>query len=147
MCRVTLEPLSTFPVSRMASWASLSVHKVPVTLFILMYIDVLRCQPFTIPFRTPSDCGAEEFFDISSLSCVRCGPNQRRRLSCVCQSGYKTVTTDKASISCEKCLPNKPGVTKDGFGCIRCPGGLSNDGKCQCPPGDVLGESLVIGMQ
>lgn len=29
-------------------------------------------------------------------------------LSCVCQSGYKTVTTDKASISCEKCLPNKP---------------------------------------
>lgn len=53
-------------------------HKVPVTLFILMYIDVLRCQPFTIPFRTPSDCGAEEFFDISSLSCVRCGPNQRR---------------------------------------------------------------------
>uniref|UniRef100_A0AAX7VJI1 Transmembrane protein 67 n=1 Tax=Astatotilapia calliptera TaxID=8154 RepID=A0AAX7VJI1_ASTCA len=120
-------------------------HKVPVTLFILMYIDVLRCQPFTIPFRTPSDCGAEEFFDISSLSCVRCGPNQRRRLSCVCQSGYKTVTTDKASISCEKCLPNKPGVTKDGFGCIRCPGGLSNDGKCQCPPGDVLVERDLNG--
>uniref|UniRef100_A0AAX7UM25 Transmembrane protein 67 n=1 Tax=Astatotilapia calliptera TaxID=8154 RepID=A0AAX7UM25_ASTCA len=117
----------------------------PVTLFILMYIDVLRCQPFTIPFRTPSDCGAEEFFDISSLSCVRCGPNQRRRLSCVCQSGYKTVTTDKASISCEKCLPNKPGVTKDGFGCIRCPGGLSNDGKCQCPPGDVLVERDLNG--
>uniref|UniRef100_A0AAX7UAJ0 Transmembrane protein 67 n=1 Tax=Astatotilapia calliptera TaxID=8154 RepID=A0AAX7UAJ0_ASTCA len=123
-------------------------HKVPVTLFILMYIDVLRCQPFTIPFRTPSDCGAEEFFDISSLSCVRCGPNQRRSttgLSCVCQSGYKTVTTDKASISCEKCLPNKPGVTKDGFGCIRCPGGLSNDGKCQCPPGDVLVERDLNG--
>ncbi|XP_005937636.1 meckelin isoform X1 [Haplochromis burtoni] len=123
-------------------------HKVPVTLFILMYIDVLRCQPFTIPFRTPSDCGAEEFFDISSLSCVRCGPNQRRSttgLSCVCQSGYKTVTTDKASMSCEKCLPNKPGVTKDGFGCIRCPGALSNDGNCQCPPGDVLVERDLNG--
>uniref|UniRef100_A0A669ESJ6 Transmembrane protein 67 n=1 Tax=Oreochromis niloticus TaxID=8128 RepID=A0A669ESJ6_ORENI len=120
-------------------------HKVPVTLFILMYIDLLWCQPFTIPFRTPSDCGAEEFFDISSLSCVRCGPNQRRRLSCVCQSGYKTVTTDKASISCEKCLPDKPGVTKDGFGCIRCPGSLNNDGKCQCPPGDVLVERGLNG--
>uniref|UniRef100_A0A3Q4MRK7 Transmembrane protein 67 n=1 Tax=Neolamprologus brichardi TaxID=32507 RepID=A0A3Q4MRK7_NEOBR len=114
-------------------------HKVPVTLFILMYIDVLRCQPFTIPFRTPSDCGAEEFFDISSLSCVRCGPNQRRSttgLSCVCQSYVSSY-----SVLCFYLQ----GVTKDGFGCIRCPGGLSNDGKCQCPPGDVLVERDLNG--
>ncbi|XP_030605522.1 meckelin isoform X2 [Archocentrus centrarchus] len=125
-----------------------SRHKVPVSLFILMYIDLLRCQPFTIPFRAPSDCGAEEFFDISSVSCVMCGPNQRRSttgLSCICQIGYKTVTTDKASISCEKCLSDKPAVTKDGFGCIRCPGGLSVEGTCQCPPGDVLVEREING--
>uniref|UniRef100_I3JFI6 Transmembrane protein 67 n=1 Tax=Oreochromis niloticus TaxID=8128 RepID=I3JFI6_ORENI len=114
-------------------------HKVPVTLFILMYIDLLWCQPFTIPFRTPSDCGAEEFFDISSLSCVRCGPNQRRSttgLSCVCQSYVSSY-----SVLCF-CLQ---GVTKDGFGCIRCPGSLNNDGKCQCPPGDVLVERGLNG--
>lgn len=33
-------------------------------------------------------------------------------------------------------------VTLDGFGCIRCPGGLSDEGKCRCPEGDILGESL-----
>lgn len=34
-------------------------------------------------------------------------------------------------------------VTKDGFGCIRCPGSLTDEGQCQCPPGNVLGESPV----
>lgn len=33
-------------------------------------------------------------------------------------------------------------VTLDGFGCIRCPGSLSDEGKCRCPEGDILGESL-----
>lgn len=66
-------------------------------------------------------------------------------LTCICQIGYKTVTTDKASISCEKCLSDKPAVTKDGFGCIRCPGGLSVEGTCQCPPGDVLVEREING--
>lgn len=30
-------------------------------------------------------------------------------------------------------------VTKDGFGCIRCPGSISDDGKCLCPADNVLG--------
>lgn len=35
-------------------------------------------------------------------------------------------------------------VTQDGYGCIRCPGSLSDEGKCQCPKGSILGESPVV---
>lgn len=51
---------------------------VHITLFLFIYIDLLRCQQFVVPFKAPSDCGVEEFFDISRLSCVRCGSNQQR---------------------------------------------------------------------
>uniref|UniRef100_UPI0037E7BDA2 meckelin n=1 Tax=Semicossyphus pulcher TaxID=241346 RepID=UPI0037E7BDA2 len=123
-------------------------YKVPLTWLILIYIDLLDCQQFLIPYKTPSDCSVEEFFDISSLSCVRCGPNQRRStsgLSCTCKTGYQTLTTDKASITCQQCPADKPAVTKDGFGCIRCPSSLSDDGKCQCQKDNVLMERDVNG--
>ncbi|KAM6910050.1 meckelin [Xenentodon cancila] len=119
-------------------------------LFLLMYTDPFQFQQFIVPFQAPSDCRAEEFFDISSLSCRSCGSNQRRSstgLSCICQTGYKTtnLTTDKGSITCEKCPVDKPAVTEDGFGCIRCPSGINDEGKCQCPPGNILVETLING--
>uniref|UniRef100_A0A4W6CIK1 Transmembrane protein 67 n=1 Tax=Lates calcarifer TaxID=8187 RepID=A0A4W6CIK1_LATCA len=123
-------------------------HKVPLTLFLFIYLDLLHCQQFIISYKAPSECGVEEFFDISSLSCARCGPNQRRSttgLDCVCKTGYQTLTTDKVSITCQQCPTDKPAVTKDGFGCIRCPGSLSDEGKCQCPPGNILVERDVSG--
>ncbi|XP_068995526.1 meckelin [Embiotoca jacksoni] len=123
-------------------------HKAPLTLYLLLYIDLLYCQQFIIPFEAPSDCGSEEYFDISNLSCVRCGPNQRRGttgLSCICQIGHQTLTTDKASITCHQCPIDKPAVTQDGFGCIRCPGSLSDQGKCQCSPGNILVETDING--
>nr|XP_019948293.1 PREDICTED: meckelin [Paralichthys olivaceus] len=123
-------------------------HKVRLVLFLLIYADSLRCQQFVIPFRAPADCGAEELFDISSLSCVRCGSNQLRSstgLTCVCKTGYRSVTTEKASITCQLCPSDKPAVTKDGFGCIRCPGSVSDEGKCFCPPAHVLVERDVSG--
>ncbi|XP_028281184.1 meckelin isoform X2 [Parambassis ranga] len=122
--------------------------KMPLLLFLLVHIDLLLCQQFIIPFKAPSDCGVEEFFDISSLSCVKCGPKQRRSttgLSCVCQTGYQTVIADKLSVTCQQCPRNKPAVTKDGFGCIRCPGSLTDEGKCQCPQGTVLVERDING--
>uniref|UniRef100_A0A8D3BA20 Transmembrane protein 67 n=1 Tax=Scophthalmus maximus TaxID=52904 RepID=A0A8D3BA20_SCOMX len=122
-----------------------SRHKVPLTCFLLMCVDLLHCQQFTIPFKAPSDCGAEEYFDISSLSCVRCGQNQLRRLTCICKTGYRSIITEKASISCEQCPSDKPAVTTDGFGCIRCPGSLSDEGKCLCPPSNVLVERNISG--
>ncbi|XP_068591688.1 meckelin [Cebidichthys violaceus] len=126
----------------------LNRHKVPLTLFLLVYIDLLNGQQYAIPFKSPSDCSAEESFDISSLSCVRCGSNQRRSttgLSCICKTGYQTLTTDKASITCQQCPTDRPAVSKDGFGCIRCPGSVNDEGKCQCPPGNVLVERDVNG--
>uniref|UniRef100_A0AAQ6A367 Transmembrane protein 67 n=1 Tax=Amphiprion ocellaris TaxID=80972 RepID=A0AAQ6A367_AMPOC len=122
-----------------------SRHKVPLTLYLFIYMGLLHCQQFIIPFKAPSDCRAEQFFDISSLSCVSCGPNQRRRLSCVCQTGYQTLTTDKMSITCQQCPIDKPAVTKDGFGCIRCPGAVSDEGNCKCPPGSFLVERDING--
>ncbi|XP_034554565.1 meckelin [Notolabrus celidotus] len=122
--------------------------KVRLLLFLLFYIDFLHCQQFTIPHKSPSDCAAEEFFDISSLSCVKCGPNQRQSttgLGCTCRTGFQTLTTDKASIACQQCPSDKPAVTKDGFGCIRCPGGVTDDGKCQCQQDNVLVERDVNG--
>uniref|UniRef100_A0A8C2WWV0 Transmembrane protein 67 n=1 Tax=Cyclopterus lumpus TaxID=8103 RepID=A0A8C2WWV0_CYCLU len=115
-------------------------HNVPPIVFLLIYVDLLNCQQYAIPFKAPSDCSAEEFFDISSLSCVRCG------LSCICKTGYQTLTTDKASITCQQCPTDRPAVIKDGFGCIRCPGTVNDEGKCQCPPGNILGESPITGL-
>ncbi|XP_075965443.1 meckelin isoform X2 [Anarhichas minor] len=126
----------------------LNRHKAPLTLFLLVYIDLLNGQQYAIPFKSPSDCSAEEFFDISSLSCVRCGSNLRRSttgLSCICKTGYQTLTTDKASITCQQCPTDRPAVSKDGFGCIRCPGSVNDEGKCQCLPGNVLVERDVNG--
>ncbi|CAJ1062186.1 meckelin [Xyrichtys novacula] len=117
-------------------------------LFLLFSADFLYCQQFIISHKAPTDCAVEEFFDISSLSCVKCGPNQRRSttgLSCTCKTGYQTLTTDKASITCQQCPTDKPAVTKDGFGCIRCAGSLTDDGKCQCPKDNILVERDISG--
>ncbi|XP_015806099.1 meckelin isoform X2 [Nothobranchius furzeri] len=125
-------------------------HTVLLALFFLINTHLFCCQQFIIPLEAPSDCGEEEFFDTSSLSCAKCGSNQRQSttgLSCICQSGFKTtnLTSDKASITCEQCPTSKPAVTTDGFGCIRCPGSLSDQGKCQCPTGNILVERDVNG--
>ncbi|XP_038146935.1 meckelin isoform X1 [Cyprinodon tularosa] len=121
----------------------------PCLLF-LLYLNLLSCQQFIIPFKAPSDCGVDEFFDISSLSCSRCGSNQRQSstgLSCVCQTGYRTtnVSPNSVSITCELCPSDRPAVTKDGFGCVRCPGSVNDEGKCQCPPGLILVERDING--
>ncbi|XP_068613254.1 meckelin [Brachionichthys hirsutus] len=119
-----------------------------LTLYLLIFGNPFNCEQFLVSFKAPSDCTDEELFDISSLSCVKCGPNQRRSatgLSCLCKTGYKTLMTEKASINCQQCPNNKPAVTRDGFGCIRCPGSLSAEGKCQCPTGNIVVERDVHG--
>lgn len=64
-------------------------NKVSITLFLLLCIDSTISQQFVFPFKAPSHCSVEEFFDISSLSCVKCGPNQRRSTT----GQYTEVTT------------------------------------------------------
>ncbi|KAI1894152.1 hypothetical protein AGOR_G00112870 [Albula goreensis] len=120
-------------------------------LFSLLVLksDICLCQQFTVTLLQPSDCGADKIFDISSLSCVKCGPNQissNSGTTCVCQTGFRVISSNGATITCQQCpADTKPGVTTDGYGCIKCPGGLTEDGKCLCPEGSILVERDLSG--
>ncbi|KAF7691901.1 meckelin [Silurus meridionalis] len=116
---------------------------------LVFLINPYYCQQFSISFLQPTDCGVQQLFDISSLTCVKCGPNQvssKSGLSCECQKGFKILSSNGGSITCQKCADPKSGVTQDGYECISCPGGLGEDGRCQCPGGSVLVERNVNGI-
>ncbi|KAE8599242.1 hypothetical protein XENTR_v10017114 [Xenopus tropicalis] len=100
-------------------------------------------QSHSIPLQLPSDCGLQEYYEPSNLSCVRCQNSQRPShwgTSCVCLVGYKRNSTG----DCERC-PESLGVTADGWSCIKCPNGLNSNGNCLCPPGNILVERDVNG--
>uniref|UniRef100_A0A8C1QBN3 Transmembrane protein 67 n=1 Tax=Cyprinus carpio TaxID=7962 RepID=A0A8C1QBN3_CYPCA len=107
------------------------------SIIFLFKLNVFSCQQFSISFQQPSDCGVDSYFDISSLSCVKCGPNQVR-LACECQTGFRVLVSNGASITCQQCPDANQGVTQDGYGCIHCFGSVGENGKCQCPKGSVL---------
>ncbi|XP_053468126.1 meckelin [Ictalurus furcatus] len=114
----------------------------------LLNSNPIYCQQFSISSSQPSDCGVQNYFDISSLTCVKCGPNQvssTSGLSCECQTGFKVLSSNGGFITCQKCTDTKPAVTRDGYECIRCPGGLGEDGKCKCPEDSVLVERNADG--
>lgn len=50
-------------------------------LVFLLISNQIYCQQFSISFLKPSDCGVQAYFDISNLTCVKCGPNQVRSKS------------------------------------------------------------------
>ncbi|XP_064803460.1 meckelin-like [Oncorhynchus masou masou] len=119
-----------------------------LALFLTIKSNLLHSQQFTISFQRPSDCSVEQFYDISSQSCVKCGPNQSTSatgLSCECVTGFRVLATNGASITCQKCPLEKTAVTEDGYGCILCPGSLTEQGTCQCPSGSILVERDVQG--
>uniref|UniRef100_A0A8C1J6T0 Transmembrane protein 67 n=1 Tax=Cyprinus carpio TaxID=7962 RepID=A0A8C1J6T0_CYPCA len=111
------------------------------SIIFLFKLNVFSCQQFSISFQQPSDCGVDSYFDISSLSCVKCGPNQvstKSGLACECQTGFRVLVSNGASITCQQCPDANQGVTQDGYGCIHCFGSVGENGKCQCPKGSVL---------
>ncbi|XP_046906171.1 meckelin [Hypomesus transpacificus] len=127
---------------------TLSVDFCTLTLFLLIKSNLLYCQQFAISFQGPSDCGTEQYFDISSLSCLKCGSSQKKSadgLSCECQPGFRILSAAAASITCQQCPPDRPAVTEDGYWCIQCPGSLTETGRCQCPSGAILVERDVQG--
>uniref|UniRef100_A0A673LQ34 Meckelin-like n=1 Tax=Sinocyclocheilus rhinocerous TaxID=307959 RepID=A0A673LQ34_9TELE len=109
------------------------------SIIFLFKLNGFFCQQFSVSFQQPSDCGVDSYFDISSLSCVKCGPNQVR-LACECQTGFRVLVSNGASITCQQCPDANQGVTQDGYGCIPCSGSVGENGKCQCPKGSVLVE-------
>ncbi|XP_034030768.1 meckelin isoform X2 [Thalassophryne amazonica] len=123
-------------------------YRAALALLYFAFFKPVYSQQLIVPFQSPSGCGEETFFDISSLSCVKCGPNQRRSatgLSCICKSGFRVLTTNGVSLTCEICPNEASAVTSDGFECIRCPGSVTDEGRCQCPSGDILVERDVQG--
>uniref|UniRef100_A0AAY4DU20 Tyrosine-protein kinase ephrin type A/B receptor-like domain-containing protein n=1 Tax=Denticeps clupeoides TaxID=299321 RepID=A0AAY4DU20_9TELE len=104
----------------------------------LLILPLLRAalgQQFVVTAQTPSDCGGGSYFDASSLSCVTCGANQVPRLACECQTGHRLLFNSGGGVTCQPCPASSPAVTRDGYGCIRCPGPAGEDGRCQCPAG------------
>nr|XP_045254431.1 meckelin isoform X3 [Macaca fascicularis] len=126
----------------MAAWYLLSARA--VTVFLLLSLPrFLQAQTFSFPFQQPEKCDNNQYFDISALSCVPCGVNQRqdaRGTSCVCLPGFQMISNNGGpAVICKKCPENMKGVTEDGWNCISCPSGLTAEGKCHCPAGHILG--------
>lgn len=42
----------------------------------LLSLNPIHCQQFSISFSEPLNCGVQHYFDVSNLTCVKCGPNQ-----------------------------------------------------------------------
>ncbi|XP_063055866.1 meckelin [Engraulis encrasicolus] len=113
------------------------------TFIILLFLSAYSCQLYTISFQDSTGCGEDSYFDISGLSCLKCGPNQvpsKSGLGCTCQAGHRVLVSNGASVVCQRCPESKRAVTRDGYGCIRCPGDTAGDGTCMCPPNHILVE-------
>ncbi|XP_037597776.1 meckelin [Cebus imitator] len=132
----------------MAARSLLSARAV-IAFLLLLLPRVLQAQTFSFPFQQPENCDNNQYFDISTLSCVPCGANQRqdaRGTSCVCLPGFQMISNNGGPvIICKKCPENMKGVTEDGWDCISCPSGLTAEGKCHCPTGHILVERDVNG--
>ncbi|XP_032843809.2 meckelin isoform X3 [Tyto alba] len=126
----------------------------PAALLLLLLAAAAAALPpargFSLPLRRPADCGRAHYFDISRLACGPCGAHQRQGAggsSCVCQPGYRMVSSNGgSSIICEKCPENMSGVTQDGWNCIICPKGLTSEGKCKCLDNEILVERTIDGI-
>ncbi|KAM6171620.1 meckelin isoform 1-T1 [Erethizon dorsatum] len=121
-----------------------------VTTFLLLVVPrVSQALTFSLPFQQPESCSHNQYFDVSALSCVSCGANQKRDArgtSCVCLPGFQMISNNGGpAIICKKCPENMKGVTEDGWNCISCPHGLTAEGKCHCPTGHILVERGVNG--
>ncbi|XP_003782613.1 meckelin [Otolemur garnettii] len=128
---------------------SISSARVVDAFFLLLFSSVSQAQTFSFPFQQPEKCNHNHYFDISVLSCVPCGANQRqdaRGTSCECLPGFQMISNNGGhDVVCKKCPENLKGVTQDGWNCISCPGSLTAEGKCYCPTGHILVERTVNG--
>ncbi|KAM6410763.1 meckelin isoform 2-T2 [Pluvialis apricaria] len=120
------------------------------TALLLAMAAAPPARGFSLPLQRPADCGDARYFDISRLACGPCGAHQRQSAggsSCVCQPGYRMVSSNGgSSIICEKCPENMSGVTQDGWNCITCPKGLTSEGKCKCLNNEILVERSIDGI-
>ncbi|XP_069778006.1 meckelin isoform X5 [Narcine bancroftii] len=117
-----------------------------------LFHSLLPSDGSSLPFQTVENCTKHQLFDSSQMACVGCGPHQQTSsdgMSCMCLPGYQLISNNgRFSITCKKCSKLYPAVTQDGWNCIRCSSGaiIDNNGKCQCPKGQILVERTISGI-
>uniref|UniRef100_A0A8C0ZLR3 Meckelin n=1 Tax=Castor canadensis TaxID=51338 RepID=A0A8C0ZLR3_CASCN len=128
--------------------SSVSPARAGTVFLLLVLCRISQAQTFSFPFQQPETCGHNQYFDISSLSCVQCGAHQKpdaHGTSCVCLPGFQMISNNGGStIICKQCPENMKGVTEDGWNCISCPSGLTAEGRCHCPIGHILGKNYFF---
>ncbi|XP_005381854.1 PREDICTED: meckelin [Chinchilla lanigera] len=142
--------METLGGARVAMAARSALTAKTLTSFLILVVPrAAQALTFSLPFRQPETCSHNQYFDISALSCVSCGANQKQDAggtSCVCLPGFQMISnTGGPAITCKKCPENMKGVTEDGWSCISCPQGLTAEGKCHCPAGHILVERGING--
>ena len=94
-------------------YSSTSKIKAMVMLFLVLCCFFIgkSSSTVTIPNVSPLNCFTNEYFQFSSIRCVKCQVNQRRStdmLSCTCLPGYKLLSDFGGPvIGCSKCQPPK----------------------------------------
>lgn len=104
-------------------------RKLLISCMLLSWCVPSASIDYKIDYRTPQDCKPNQYFRFSSLNCENCAtPGQTRsqdRLSCVCQTGYKTtINYGGPTLNCEHCDETGSGNTTrslDGSFCVNCP--------------------------
>ncbi|KAJ8781384.1 hypothetical protein J1605_007824 [Eschrichtius robustus] len=140
-------------VVAMAAWSTLNAAG--VTLFLLLVLlRVSQAQTFFFPFRQPETCGHNQYFDISALSCVACGPNQRQDargnillfLNCLVERDVNGTLLSQAT--CKLCEESENSFTIAnalGNRCVQCePTFINTSRSCVCSEPNILTGGLCF---
>ena len=122
------------------------------TLIVVAYFLHTGLGSIIIPYNNPAKCGADIYFQHSSLLCVPCGSNQIKNtdLSCQCAFGFRiTENNGGPDLSCVAC-PASRVTSKDGWNCVKCAAGLRYDSAsktCEpCPINTTLVDRQANGL-
>ncbi|KAG7208561.1 hypothetical protein KM043_014777 [Ampulex compressa] len=95
-------------------------------------------------YTRPLDCKPKEYFDVISLSCIKCDPRKNLepsadRLRCICNKLSKTIGFKNGYPLCTLCGPNAV-VTTDGGECVACKKGI-----CKCSSNEIQIDRNING--
>ncbi|KAJ8785197.1 hypothetical protein J1605_007753 [Eschrichtius robustus] len=130
-------------VVAMAAWSTLNAAG--VTLFLLLVLlRVSQAQTFFFPFRQPETCGHNQYFDISALSCVACGPNQRQDAR-VERDVNGTLLSQATCKLCEESENSFTIANALGNRCVQCePTFINTSRSCVCSEPNILTGGLCF---
>ncbi|XP_041376380.1 meckelin-like [Gigantopelta aegis] len=111
--------------------ASMTVLGIFVWIHLFSFVRLQIQQEPSIDYIAPKDCAVgqsdlfHEFFDFSSMSCVKCADNSTvqtssdDRFNCICRPGYRYIMNfGGRKVKCEKCATSEI-VSDDGWECLK----------------------------